>query len=206
MGYCPNCSARFDSTDRFCRMCGTELAAARTAPPAGGAPAGTGGPRPQKRRLVAIIAVANALLVGGFVFMFAGKGCSSIEGSFTATGEPLGTFTFTPAQCRSGQRMSFFGAALLGEGQNDGGILVIEDAVRGKIVKVEVPGSCEPPDYEKCKVVEIVPSQCETFRLAVQRTGMMVNEIRLVEGSLALKCAFREGGTANADIVFKRCD
>ncbi len=207
MRYCPNCNAKIDAIDRFCRMCGKDLAAVPVTGPVPAAAGGPAGPMKQKKKgMVGVIALANVALVAGAVYMFAFKGCSSIEGSFTAAGAPLGDFTFTPAQCRSGQRMSFFGAALLGKGEQDGAILVIEDAVRGKIVKVEVPGSCEPPDYEKCRVVEIVPSQCETFKLAVSRTGILVNDIRLVEGSLTLKCAFKEGGTASADLVFTRCD
>lgn len=200
MTRCPECGKKVDFGDRFCRACGKELREAVSAP-AAQKPAG-----PKKRRMVGVIALANVLLVGGAVFMVAGKGCSSVKGNLAAAGEPLGSFTFVPAQCRSGQRMSFHGVALLGKGPQDGGILAIEDAVRGKLLKVEIPGSCKPPDYEICKVVEVTPDQCQIFDLQVHRTGTQVNDIRLMKGTLRLSCAFRQGGTATADFEFSRCD
>jgi hypothetical protein len=202
MANCPRCGAQVDRTDRFCRACGTELVMIPTSSPGMEA---SGQAKQKKKGLFAVIAAANILLAGGLAFFMANKGCSSVEGSLVANGGSLGSFTFTPEQCRSGQRMSFFGAALLGKDRNSGGVLVIEDAVRGKLLKVEVPGTCRPPDYEECKVVEITPDQCKTFRLSVRRTSTVVNDVRLVEGSLKLDCSFKRG-TVKADLKFSGCD
>lgn len=134
------------------------------------------------------------------------RGCSSVTGTLVARGEPLGTFTFVPKQCRSGQRMNFFGSVILGEGQQDGAVVAIIDPVKGKVVKVEVPGSCLPPDYEKCKEVIIDPQYCSRYDVTVDKIPVMINNIVMVGGRLNLDCAFPGGGTAKGEIKFTRCN
>lgn len=152
-------------------------------------------------------ALGPIIMVGVFGFMFIkGGSCSSVEGQFVSTGEPLGAFTFVPKQCRSGERMDFHGAVLVGEGPNDGGIMVIQDPVKGQIIKVELPGSCQPPDHEVCTEVTIDKSECSTFKVKVTRTNTTVNDIRLMDGSLELDCKFREGGSVKAKLDFSNCD
>jgi Fe-S-cluster containining protein len=102
--------------------------------------------------------------------------------------------------------MSFFGAILLGSGPTEGGVLVIDDAVQGKLLKVELPGSCQPPDYEVCTVVEVRPAQCRKFDVKLERTSTEVNDIRLIDGHATLDCTFPEGGTLTAGVVFESCD
>ena len=149
------------------------------------------------------------LTVGGMGFMFfvmGGKGCSSVEGSLVSKGNPVGDFTFRPASCRSGQRRNFFGVAVLGEGQNDGAVIGIIDQVKGKVVKIEIPGSCTPPSYEECREVIIDREHCRVFRISVRRTSSQVNDITLLDGEIGLDCAFPEGGTVKADLKFENCD
>jgi len=223
MSYCPRCGFDTDADDAFCRKCGAALAESG-APPIGSGVSMTGAPpvvlpavrpvagpsaaTPKRRRARVIVAmVAVQLGVGGAIFAtVGGDGCSSVTGSFVASGPPLGAFTFTPKMCRSGQRMSFFGVALLGAGPTDGGVLVIDDAVQGKLLKIEVPGSCQPPGYEVCTVVEVRPAQCTTFDVAIERTGTEVNDIRLIDGHATLDCALPEGGKLTAGVVFESCD
>ena len=59
--------------------------------------------------------VGVAVVAGVVVFFVVGKGCSKAEGTFTATGEPIGDRTVNPVRCRSGQRMNFHGVMLLTE-------------------------------------------------------------------------------------------
>jgi hypothetical protein len=135
-----------------------------------------------------------------------GKGCSKPEGTLISKGKPAGDFTFVPKKCRSGERMQFFGAVMLGEGQQDGAVVAIHDPIKGKLVKVEVPGSCRPPDYEKCHEILIEQKQCSTFNVNVKRTNIIINEIVLIDGSLKLDCTFPEGGTIKADMKFENCN
>ena len=108
-------------------------------------------------------------------------------------------------QCRSGQQMGFFGAALLGDGPTKGGILVIDDVTRGKLLKVEVPGSCKEPDYEVCTVVDIKPEQCSQFDVKVSLTNTTVNDVRAVEGHMRVDCTVGESGVFKGSIDFSTC-
>ena len=193
---CSVCNHKLNDDDQFCSKCGFKVEKDAQASLQSGTKTG-------KRILVLALILVQ---VGVFGFFFLGKGCSSVEGDLISKGDPVGNFTFMPHMCRSGQHMQFFGALILGKGQQDGAVVVIEDPVKGGIVKIEVPGSCEPPDYEKCKEVIIEPSACSVYSMSVKKTSTMVNEIRLVDGSLKLNCAFRGGGTVMADMVFKNCD
>lgn len=152
-------------------------------------------------------AIGPIITVGVLGFLFFGGGsCSSVEGAFESAGEPLGTFTFVPAQCRSGERMNVHGAILVGKGPTDGGIIVVQDPVKGPTVKVELPGSCQPPDHEVCTEVTIDPSECKVFKVKIRRTSTTVNDIRLMAGSLELDCQFKAGGTVEAKLEFDNCD
>jgi len=205
MATCPTCSHPVLDDDRFCHQCGAPIQA--DAKPATASLSATAALEASRRRPAwrVGLTVGLAAMVGVFGFVFMGKGCSEVEGAFQAAGPPLGTFTFTPTQCRSGERMQFFGAVLLGEGPTDGGILVGEDPVQGRFVKVEVPGSCKPPDYEVCTEILVKPESCSTFEASVSRTGVQVNDIRVVEGHLKLDCRFPEGGSATAALTFSGC-
>lgn len=199
MRQCKTCKHQIIEDDaRYCSACGAPLADSVTLPAAKAAAAS------RKKRIGLLVIPLNiALIAVAFVMV---KGCSSVTGSLTAKGEPLGTFTLTPHQCRSGQRLGFFGAVMLGEGQQDGALVAFLDPMKGKVVKVEVPGSCEPPDYEKCREVIIDPQYCSRYDVKLDRTSMMVNDIVLVKGSLDIDCSFPGGGSAKGTLVFNRCN
>jgi len=191
---CGHCGHENPDGSRFCNSCGKGLL----------------GPAMRQQgktpRMIAIMVLPMVVLIGVAGFMVMGKGCSSVEGGLVSAGQPLGDFTFTPAQCRSGQRMQFFGVVILGKGQNDGAVVPFIDTLKGKLVKVEVPGSCRPPDYEECREVVVEPKQCSRFAVSIRRTGTEVNDIRLLEGSMDIDCKFPEGGTLKGKMEFDRCD
>jgi hypothetical protein len=155
-----------------------------------------------------ILKMALGSLIWGVIFMFVfnSNGCSSTEGSFHATGAPLGDYVFTPAQCRSGEHESFFGVFLLGESESAGGLKIIVEPTGEKMVQAEVPGSCKGANNDDCRVVNIERDSCETFDIGLQRTDTYVNEIRLLDGHLRLDCRFEDGGSAKADVKFESCD
>jgi len=199
MKICYKCKRQIDDNDAlYCSKCGTRL----TDVPSGS------DPLVQRRKSIAkILLIAlplNILIFGGVFFIF--KGCSKVEGNLVATGEPMGNFTFVPKQCRSGQHMNFFGAIILGAGPQDGAVVPFIDPAKGKQVKVEVPGSCEPPDYEKCKEVIIEPKYCSQYDVVVDKIPVMINDIVMMKGHLNLDCTFPGGGTAKGTIIFDRCD
>jgi hypothetical protein len=160
----------------------------------------------RKKRSFLLIIILVAVQIAAFGFFFMGKGCSKTEGNLVSNGEPIGTFTFEPDACRSGQRMQFYGAVILGKDKHAGAVVIIEDPIKGKIVKIEVPGSCQPPDYEKCKEVVIDPAACSVYDMAVKKSMTTVNNIRLIDGHLRLNCGFKEGGSLQANLNFENCD
>lgn len=203
MQTCPRCNHQTDDEDdRYCSRCGSPLEQVRTSVTEREKAAR---PALKKFRLAFLIVGFNLALVG-FIFMLGGRGCSKTEGTFVSAGRPVGDFTIVPKKCRSGQRMNFFGAVLLGEGPDDGAVVAIIDPVRGKLVKVEVPGSCKPPDREVCREVLIEPSMCSKFDVSVQRTSTEVNDIRLIDGHINLECTFPEDGSVHANLKFENCD
>ncbi|MBM4397320.1 MAG: hypothetical protein FJ087_16750 [Deltaproteobacteria bacterium] len=212
MPFCSKCGADTAVDDSFCRRCGADLNArpgdaveVRAAPGTPGEPR-AGGQARNKPLLWAIAGVANVFVVVGLLTVLGGKGCGHSEGSLVATGKPLGDFVLTPTQCRSGQRTGFFGVALVGDGPTEGGVLVVADPVNGRSLKIEVPGSCKPPDYDACTEIAIKPEQCSTFDVRVERTSTTVNDIVLLDGHAKVECAFPEGGTAKADFRFENCN
>jgi hypothetical protein len=196
MKKCASCGNTMEEKALFCSQCGSRVEIV---------PESLLKPSRKKRSLIFIIPLV-ALQIAIFGYFFLGKGCSKTEGNLVSKGEPVGTFTFTPDACRSGQRMQFYGAVILGKDKHSGAVVVIEDPIKGKIVKIEVPGSCQPPDYEKCKEVIIDPAACNVYDMAVKRTSTVVNDIRLVDGHLRLNCEFKEGGSLQANMTFENCD
>ncbi len=144
--------------------------------------------------VVAVVAVA---------FGAVGGSCSSVEGKFVAKGEPLSKFTMRPTECRSGQRKNFHGVILLSEKKENQAIKILEDPMKGMVVQVQIPSSCK---NGRCKVVTFGEDACDTFDIQVNRTNTTVNDIRLLEGHLKIKCKFDEGGTAKAKLEFSSCD
>jgi hypothetical protein len=149
-----------------------------------------------------MVAMGLVAVLGVVPFFFIFQGCSSTEGAFASTGQPLGDFVLSPKECKSGQHEGFYGVFLLPEKENQGGIKLVKDAVKNAwVIHVEIPGSCSPG----CKVVTLDATQCATYDIAVERTNTTVNDIRLLDGRLNLACSF-EGGSASANVKFEGCD
>ena len=197
MKNCVSCGNTMQEKDLYCSQCGRRVEIVPESPL-----------KPSRKKWSRLLIIIVAVLLQGaiFGFFFMGKGCSKAEGNLVSKGEPVGTFTFEPDVCRSGQRMQFYGAVILGKDKHAGAVVVMEDPIKGKIVKIEVPGSCQPPDYEKCKEVIVDPASCGVYDMAVKRTMTTVNDIRLIDGHLRLNCEFKEGGSLQANLKFENCD
>jgi hypothetical protein len=102
--------------------------------------------------------------------------------------------------------MQFFGAVLLGKRPTDGAVVAMINQVKGKLVKVEIPGSCKPPDYEVCDEMIVEQRQCSRYDVTVNRTSVMVNNIVLIEGRINVDCTFPGGGSVKGELIFERCN
>ena len=147
--------------------------------------------------------IGIAVAVVAVTFGAVGGSCSSVEGKFVAKGEPLSKFTMRPTECRSGPRKNVHGVMLLSEKKKKQAIKILEDPTKGMVVQVQIPSSCK---NNRCKFVTFGEDACDTFDVEVNRTNTTVNDIRLLEGHLRIKCKFDEGGSAKAKLEFSRCD
>jgi hypothetical protein len=207
---CFSCGTAFEPGDRFCANCGTPRRPDRNESVDASAEADEE-PMKVPRKISGTRLLVGSVLGAAFwgvIIMVAldSDGCSSTEGTFEASGKPLGDFTFTPTHCRSGQHESFFGVYLLGKDGDAGGLKVVIDPRDGGAVMVEVPGSCRGADNDDCTVVPLEQDACATFDLDIEPTNTYVNDIRLLDGRLRLACTLPEGGSARADVRFSSCD
>lgn len=211
MAFCSNCGTTLEKADKFCGQCGTpcqdaQAQAAQVVSAMEMNEISQEVPHKINMRKLIVGGILGAVFwIGLFVIIFSFDGCSSTEGTFHASGDPLGDFEFTPTQCKSGEHQSFFGVVLLGEDTSAGGLKLVKDPRDGDFIQIEVPGSCDVGG-DNCKVVTIDPDHCKRFDVDIRTTNTTVNDIRLLDGKLQLACTFPEGGRATADIEFESCD
>ncbi len=208
MPFCRQCGSETKSTDKFCAECGTPLSPGT---PAGAVPrVPDGSLKTAKGKPVRPALILTGMILpaaaGLAIFFLGSEGCSSVEGGLVAGGGTIPAFRLDPTQCRSGARRNFFGVILVGKDQHQGGLIVSDDVTRGKFLRVEVPGSCEPPDYEKCNVIDLSASDCSRFKVNVRTTNSTVNDIRLLEGELDIECETASLGKISGGIKFESCD
>jgi hypothetical protein len=101
-----------------------------------------------------------------------------VHGTLEASGTELGTWTFTPDSCRSGEWRGFFGASLSTSNDKRLGVAVISDPLRGYAIVVNIPDTDKAMSFEHCSVM----------RGDVHRGGVVVNGIRSVGRSIEVSC------------------
>lgn len=185
MPFCASCGKETDVADAYCAACGS----AQKAAPEKKA-------RSNPRRIGCFLVGQFVALAVLMVFLVGGKGCAEVKGELTATGLAGGDARFVPEVCQSGQHQSFFGVSLVRK-VGGGAIVAIEDAVQGKVVKVNLPGPC---GNAPCPPLELRPDGCTTLDLVLERTNTEVNDIRLLDGHLKLDCTV---GTVHVQGAFE---
>ncbi|HRG44805.1 MAG TPA: hypothetical protein PLX69_10900 [Leptospiraceae bacterium] len=147
------------------------------------------------------------VMIAGFIFcLFFTESCSSvIQGEIIARGNPTGDFILNPTGCYSGARMQFYGI-ILTQAENKGLVLTgIIDPIRGKLIKLRLPDSCQSDDYDDCKEIFISKESCSVYKIKIEPTNVMVNKVRALRGKLELDCKFQEGGSIKGKIEFDYC-
>lgn len=135
----------------------------------------------------AALAVMGPLMVVGGIAFFLSVSSSTLEGSVTAGGA-LGTWSFTPDDCSSGQRQGFFGVQLSASTDPARRIRVVRDAVRGDAVVVE------EPSQRRRTVID--SSQCRRFDVQVGQTNTSINDVWVMEGRAILECDLLSGSVS----------
>jgi hypothetical protein len=115
------------------------------------------------------------------VFYFISK--TEVSGHLSAGGA-LGSWTFAPDDCVSGQREGFGGVVLTASSHPGRVVRVVRDPVRGSLVVVAEPGGANHV---------LSGDGCAGLVANVRRTSTNINDIWVVEGNVALECAELKG-------------
>ena len=198
--FCSGCGAAFRDGDRFCAKCGKPRALGEATPEATPDAA-----EPEKKGFPFVVLGALVPLVIGLAIVLGVRGCDHVDGQVAVADGPRPGFVFAPTGCASLQPYGRFGANLHGKGENDGGVYVTVDPVKGSSVDVEIPGSCKNEGGTSCTVFSVPRERCTVFEATVQNTGTVVNDVRLVEGHLKLDCALEDGTTVRGEVHFGGC-
>jgi hypothetical protein len=132
------------------------------------------------------------------------SGCTSVEGGFVGGGEHFGDdWEMTPESCRSLEPEGFFGVVLRGPGEDDV-VRLYREAPGQDRVQVVVPGSC---DGNQCLALALgLESDCDVFETELRRTSVSTNDVRHIDGRIALDCRFEDDGWIMGEVSFSDCN
>lgn len=140
---------------------------------------------------VGALALLPIVFVGVALFAFYKISSNEVGGSFTASGPRLGTFTFAPDDCTSGQKRGFFGVELSSSDSPDTLVRAVRDPVRGTLIAIERAGS---------KPIVLTPEECRSLHVRVDQTSTNINDVWVVEGSATVDCTELRG-----ELTFEGC-
>jgi hypothetical protein len=115
-----------------------------------------------------------------------------VAGTFQSSASPLGSWTFSPNQCQSGEHQGFFGVLLHAEGDTAHSVRIAREATGQTIVTVAIPGS------DRAMVLR----DCQVLRADLRRSNTSLNEIWGMEGSVEVSCP--EAGFSGS-AIFGNC-
>jgi len=180
-------------------------------PPGYGAPPGPGGAqipafpvpqpfRPKGRSRVGLVVkvVLGLVAAGGIGFFIWYMSWSRVDGKVVSAGGPLGTWSASFDECRSGDAFTpdFFGVDLHTASPR------VHVQVQGGNAKATVvvgsPAGDEPH-------VDLTREVCSKFDVSVSWGNSEVNDVDTVEGTVHLDCAPPGGGHIQLDAEFKSC-
>ena len=143
--------------------------------------------------VLATIALAAVFAGGCAIARAANPARTQVSGEITMAGPTLGSATFVPTECRSGDRAYFLGVDLTDATTRDS-VRLLVDPLTGSVVRAVRAG----------RGVAFEKSKCATFRADLHETGWRVNRVRDVSGSLELACVV-EQEEIRADVRFEHC-
>ena len=204
-GLCTRCGAAFDSGDRFCAKCGAPRGAGVEEPAeAPSRPSPSPSSKSAGKRGPLLFTLGLFLFIG--LIAWATDACgSTVAGDVTVSGGPHGAFTFAPTGCASMQPYGKLGVNIHGDLPNDGAVYVTLDHRTGKLLEVEVPGSCREADGTDCTVFTVPRDRCSRYEAVVEPSGTVVNGVRLMEGHLRVECELEDGTKVRGQLEYGGC-
>ncbi|MBN2497452.1 MAG: hypothetical protein JXR96_22865 [Deltaproteobacteria bacterium] len=145
--------------------------------------------------LCAAVPLVIIFLVGGF-------GSGEVTGELRGSGPLVGTFSLAPDACGSGQSDGFVGVYLGAKDRSDARLKVFQDPAYGEMVLLQIPGSCEGP---RCKQVLLKRDHCERLSVRIEKTNTTINDVRVLDGELSLKCKLASGDAISGELRFEGC-
>jgi hypothetical protein len=124
--------------------------------------------------LALVIPVFVVAMVG--LFLFAAS--AEVSGRLSASGV-LGSWTFEPDDCNSGQHEGFGGVTLKASSQRGREVRIVRDPVRGNLVVVAVQGK---PNHV------ISAESCPRVVINVHRGNTNINDVWTQDGNATLEC------------------
>ena len=145
-----------------------------------------------------------ACVVGPIIAMFAlgGFGEGEVKGELLGSGPLVGSFALKADACRSGEADGFLGVYLGETGRSDARLKAFQDPAYGKMVQLQVPGSCEGP---RCKQITLKDESCARFAVRIEKTNTTINDVRVLDGELSLDCELVSGDRISGELRFEGC-
>jgi hypothetical protein len=164
--------------------------------------------RKRKRLIATLSLVSGVAALIAVILIGPAKVCDMLEqglglkprasGRLVSEGGPLGTWTFTPDTCSSGQREGFMGVWLRVAGHENEAVRLSGDAAGQVVMVIHRPGK----DGAKPQVTTVLEKQCRRLDATVTGTSTKVNNIRLLKGSLQADCPDLK---LKGEITFENC-
>ena len=154
---------------------------------------------PASRRATVTLGIAVVVVAAigaGAGVMMARRARETVGGSVHANGTSVGSFSFRPNDCASGQAFvpGFFGVDLRGEGGYSMRVLGTGDKAR---LWLYSQGGAHGS-------IAIDKPNCSRWDVGVDWAHVTVNRVKTVSGHVRVACR-AGGGTVSTDVVFERC-
>jgi hypothetical protein len=137
------------------------------------------------------LAALPFVIIGTTLVAFFVMTSSDVDGTFEASGPRLGSFTFAPDHCTSGQTRGFFGVELTSRESENTVVRAVRDPVRGALIAIERPDA---------KPIVLSPEECRSLEVRIDKTSTSINDVWAVEGRAAVDCAELRG-----EVTFEGC-
>jgi len=159
-------------------------------------------PPRRERRWGVVVVIASSLVfsLGGaaVAITMAVQSCSPhLEGSISASGGELGTWTMHPDGCESGERGQYRGVVLFEGDTETHGVGFVQPV--GGETSLEINLESQPGRARK-----FTAAHCSQLDGTIERQNSSVNRITNIRGHLKFDCSWN-GEHATGDVTFENC-
>jgi hypothetical protein len=144
----------------------------------------------------------HRLACGTVLLVVALAGCKqrapTVTGDFSSAGAEIGTYSKTPDRCRSGGEWNYYGAAFFEKGSSDAVLELVQDPVRGWLVKVDMPSTKE--------MAILGDKDCTKLDVAISVERTRNNAAGYASGTAHFVCRSPSGSDVRGDLTFTNCN